>query len=101
MKVFDKYTREELKTRVAALLTENPKLHAVSISEDLGVTEGEIVLSYPDDMVQLLPGSPSKTILEACYAIMGSRYHYRALNGIDFEVQKASFPKGKEARELL
>ncbi|WP_318492233.1 heme utilization cystosolic carrier protein HutX [Photobacterium leiognathi] len=96
MKVFDKYTREELKNRVAALLTENPKLHAVSISEDLGVTEGEIVLSYPDDMVQLLPGSLAKTILEALPSWGPVTTIVHSMGSI-FEV-KASFPKGKEAR---
>lgn len=94
--MFEQYTREELKLKVAALLADNPKLHAVSISEQLAVTEGEVVMSYPDEMVCLLPGHLAKTIIESLPEWGPVTTIVHSMGSI-FEV-KAAFPKGKEAR---
>ncbi|NAW65532.1 heme utilization cystosolic carrier protein HutX [Photobacterium halotolerans] len=94
--MFEKFSLAALKTQVGAMLEENPNLHAVLIAEQLGVTEGEIILALPDELVTHIAGEHAQAILEALpeWGMMTTIVHSM---GSIFEV-KAPFPKGKEAR---
>jgi len=52
--LFSTITQQELKQQVAQLLEQDPALHAMSLAEQLKVTEGEVVLSFPESMVSHL-----------------------------------------------
>jgi putative heme utilization carrier protein HutX len=94
--VFSTYSLETMKEKVAALLADDPKLHAVAIAEKLEVTEGEVVLAFPDELVATLPGEVAKSILEDLPSWGPVTTIVHSMGSI-FEV-KAPFPKGKEAR---
>ena len=60
--VFTRYSHDELKTRVAQILQQDEKLHAGAIAEQLQVTEGEVALSLPSELVFPLVGNVAQTI---------------------------------------
>ncbi|WP_414477608.1 heme utilization cystosolic carrier protein HutX [Photobacterium carnosum] len=94
--VFTRYSHDELKTRVAQILQQDEKLHASAIAEQLQVTEGEVALSLPSELVFPLTGNVAQTIVEALPS-WGSVTTIVHSMGSIFEV-KAPFPKGKLAR---
>ncbi|OBU28088.1 HuvX protein [Photobacterium kishitanii] len=94
--VFTRYTHDELKTRVAEILQQNEQLHAGAIAEQLQVTEGEVVLSLPSELVFPMAGNLAQTIAEALPSWGPVTTIVHSMGSI-FEV-KASFPKGKLAR---
>lgn len=94
--VFTRYTHDELKTRVAEILQQNEQLHAGAIAEQLQVTEGEVVLSLPSELVFLMAGNLAQTIAEALPSWGPVTTIVHSMGSI-FEV-KAPFPKGKLAR---
>lgn len=94
--MFSTYSLETMKEKVAALLADDPKLHAVAIAEKLEVTEGEVVFAFPDELVATLPGEVAKSILEDLPSWGPVTTIVHSMGSI-FEV-KAPFPKGKEAR---
>ncbi|WP_442957543.1 heme utilization cystosolic carrier protein HutX [Photobacterium sp. 53610] len=95
-RVFEKFSLAELKTKVGTMLEENPNLHAVLMAETLEVTEGEIIMALPDELVTRISGNHAQSILEMLpeWGVMTTIVHSM---GSIFEV-KAPFPKGKEAR---
>ncbi len=94
--VFTRYSQTELKTKVTDILQQNDKLHAGAIAEQLQVTEGEVVLSLPSELVVPLVGHLAQSIVEALpsWGVVTTIVHSM---GSIFEV-KAPFPKGKFAR---
>ncbi|PSU19840.1 heme utilization cystosolic carrier protein HutX [Photobacterium kishitanii] len=94
--MFTRYTHDELKTRVAEILQQNEQLHAGAIAEQLQVTEGEVVLSLPSELVFPMAGNLAQTIAEALPSWGPVTTIVHSMGSI-FEV-KASFPKGKLAR---
>lgn len=94
--VFTCYTHDELKTRVAEILQQNEQLHAGAIAEQLQVTEGEVVLSLPSELVFPMAGNLAQTIAEALPSWGPVTTIVHSMGSI-FEV-KAPFPKGKLAR---
>ncbi len=94
--MFSTYSLETMKEKVAAVLADAPKLHAGAIAEKLEVTEGEVVLAFPDELVVTLPGEVAKNILEDLPSWGPVTTIVHSMGSI-FEV-KAPFPKGKEAR---
>lgn len=94
--MFEKITFESLKAQVAEQLAAEPKLHAMAIAETLGVTEGEVVMAFPEELVVALPGEHAKAILEDLPTWGPVTTIVHSMASI-FEV-KAPFPKGKEAR---
>lgn len=94
--MFETISQEVLKQKVAAKLAENPGLHAVALAEEYGVTEGEIVLSFPAELVEHLEGAHAQAILQELPSWGPVTTIVHSMGSI-FEV-KAPFPKGKEAR---
>ena len=94
--VFTRYSHDELKTRVAQILQQDEKLHAGAIAEQLQVTEGEVALSLPSELVFPLAGNVAQTIVEALPSWGPVTTIVHSMGSI-FEV-KAPFPKGKLAR---
>ncbi|MGR5115267.1 heme utilization cystosolic carrier protein HutX [Photobacterium damselae] len=94
--MFSTITQQELKQQVEQLLEQDPALHAMSLAEQLKVTEGEVVLSFPESMVSHLPGKLAQSILEQLPQWGPVTTIVYSMGSI-FEV-KAPFPKGKEAR---
>ncbi|WP_273859324.1 heme utilization cystosolic carrier protein HutX [Photobacterium sp. GSS17] len=94
--MFEKISLASLKANVAEMLAEDPKLHAVSMAEMLDVTEGEIIMAMPEELVVSLPGEHAKAILEDLSGWGPVTTIVHSMGSI-FEV-KAPFPKGKEAR---
>ncbi|CEO38946.1 heme utilization cystosolic carrier protein HutX [Photobacterium kishitanii] len=94
--MFTRYTHDELKTRVAEILQQNEQLHAGAIAEQLQVTEGEVVLSLPSELVFPMAGNLAQTIAEALPSWGPVTTIVHSMGSI-FEV-KAPFPKGKLAR---
>ncbi|ELR67731.1 Putative heme iron utilization protein [Photobacterium marinum] len=94
--MFEHISFEALKSQVAKQLEENPQAHAMSIAETLGVTEGEVVMAYPEELVVPVPGGRAQAILEDLPAWGPVTSIVHSMGSI-FEV-KAPFPKGKEAR---
>lgn len=94
--MFEKISFESLKTQVAEQLAADPKLHAMAIAETLGVTEGEVVMAFPEELVVALPGRNAQAILEELPTWGPVTTIVHSMASI-FEV-KAPFPKGKEAR---
>ena len=94
--VFTRYSHDELKTRVAQILQQDEKLHAGAIAEQLQVTEGEVALSLPSELVFPLVGNVAQTIVEGLPSWGPVTTIVHSMGSI-FEV-KAPFPKGKLAR---
>ncbi|MCW8327754.1 heme utilization cystosolic carrier protein HutX [Photobacterium sp. SDRW27] len=94
--MFEKISFDALKSQVAEQLAADPKLHAMAIAEELGVTEGEVVMAYPEELVVTVAGEKAKQILEDLPSWGPVTTIVHSMGSI-FEV-KAPFPKGKEAR---
>lgn len=94
--VFTRYSHDELKMKVAQILQQDEKLHAGAIAEQLQVTEGDVVLSLPSELVFPLAGNMAQTIVEALPSWGPVTTIVHSMGSI-FEV-KAPFPKGKFAR---
>ncbi|MCD9529457.1 heme utilization cystosolic carrier protein HutX [Photobacterium carnosum] len=94
--MFTRYSHDELKTRVAQILQQDEKLHAGAIAEQLQVTEGEVALSLPSELVFPLAGNVAQIIVEALPSWGPVTTIVHSMGSI-FEV-KAPFPKGKLAR---
>ncbi|UTV28893.1 heme utilization cystosolic carrier protein HutX [Photobacterium atrarenae] len=94
--MFEKIALESLKIKVAEMLAENPALHAVLIAQELDITEGEVIMAFPSEWVETLPGEHAQAVLETLpsWGPMTTIVHSM---GSIFEI-KAPFPKGKEAR---
>ncbi|OAN17700.1 HuvX protein [Photobacterium jeanii] len=87
---------EIVKEQVAAILAEDPKLHAGAIAQTLEITEGEVIFAFPQELQQRISGELAKTILEDLPSWGPVTTIVHSMGSI-FEV-KAPFPKGKEAR---
>lgn len=94
--MFEKISFDALKSQVAEQLAAEPKLHAMAIAEVLDVTEGEVVMALPEELVVPVPGEEAKAILEDLPSWGPVTTIVHSMGSI-FEV-KAPFPKGKEAR---
>lgn len=94
--MYENKSFEAMKSQVAELLASDPKLHAMAIADTLGVTEGEVVMAFPDELVVPVPGENAKAILEDLPTWGPVTTIVHSMGSI-FEV-KAPFPKGKEAR---
>ncbi|WP_428459072.1 heme utilization cystosolic carrier protein HutX [Photobacterium makurazakiensis] len=94
--MFEKISFDALKSQVAEQLEADPKLHAMAIAEMLGVTEGEVVMAFPEDLVVATSGEKAQAILEDLPNWGPVTTIVHSMSSI-FEV-KAPFPKGKEAR---
>ncbi|PSW21324.1 heme utilization cystosolic carrier protein HutX [Photobacterium sanctipauli] len=94
--MFEKISFEALKSQVAEQLEADPKLHAMAIAATLGVTEGEVIMAFPEELVVATSGDKAKAILEDLPSWGPVTTIVHSMASI-FEV-KAPFPKGKEAR---
>nr|WP_268833935.1 heme utilization cystosolic carrier protein HutX [Photobacterium carnosum] len=77
-------------------MQQDEKLHAGAIAEQLQVTEGEVALSLPSELVFPLAGNVAQIIVEALPSWGPVTTIVHSMGSI-FEV-KAPFPKGKLAR---
>ncbi len=87
---------EELKQKVARVLDENAALLPVSIAEQLGVSEHDVVYSLPEKMSTMIDGKFAQPILEELVGWGTVTTIVHSMGSI-FEV-KAPFPKGKVAQ---
>jgi len=85
-----------LKSQVADILEQEPKLLPAAIAEQLNVSEADVVCAFPSEMVSVLDGDHAQQILETIVG-WGPVTTIMHSFGSIFEV-KAPFPKGKVAR---
>ncbi|MCE2573316.1 heme utilization cystosolic carrier protein HutX [Motilimonas eburnea] len=81
--------------QVASLLQQQPGLHPAGMAEQLNISEGEVVLALPSEMVTAIKGEAAEAILQTLseWGPVTTIVHNQ---GSIFEV-KARFPKGKTA----
>ncbi len=86
---------DTLKTQVATLIEQEPRLRPVSIAERLGVAELAVIEVLPDEMVSIAPGEQAQAILESLVGFGPVTTITHSFGSI-FEI-KAPFPKGSVA----
>ncbi|MFO6425267.1 heme utilization cystosolic carrier protein HutX [Motilimonas sp. KMU-193] len=81
--------------QVANLLAQQPGLHPAGMAQQLSLSEGEVVLALPDNMVTAIAGEAAEAILQQLseWGPVTTIVHNQ---GSIFEI-KANFPKGKNA----
>lgn len=87
--------RDELKQKVREFLEKDDSTLPATLAQHLGVSEGEVVCAFPDDMAVIVPGEHAQTLLESIVG-WGPVTTIMHSFGSIFEV-KAPFPKGKNA----
>lgn len=86
---------EQLKTKVAEILEQDPSLLPAVIAEQLEVSEGQVVLAFPSSIMTPIDGDKAQEILEELVGWGPVTTIVHSMGSI-FEV-KAPFPKGKVA----
>lgn len=93
--MFQKHSFEEVKNQVEQILNQSPEMTVAQISSDMEISEAEVTLALPEEMVVKAQGIDAQTLL-AMLPEWGRVTTIIHSQGSIFEV-KAPFPKGKFA----